>query len=256
MLWKVGDGTLHILGSIHVAEAPLLSQADTDRLLDCVELVTFEANFEAPNVQDITRYKKPGRLQKNVPSALFEETRQVWLNQAKQESELEALKPWAAALAIQNTVMANSGLVRALGVDHLVLQAAKEARKRLFYLETRNAGLAPFANAPLQEQVVLLDNAVRKSEEGLKEVRAMIAAWQARDPVLLSPFVDRALAVMPKTFSAVLAGRNKLWLPHLIRQIKSGKRAVVVIGMLHMAGPDSVPDLLRTAGHSCDFVDA
>ena len=85
-------------------------------------------------------------------------------------------------------------------------------------------------------------------------VASIIAAWESERPANLEPIYQRAIRQMPNAYSAALDGRNKQRIRHLLRLAASGRRAVAVVGVLHFAGPNSIPELLSKAAKPCSLV--
>ena len=255
MLWHVDNTTLWILGSVHVSDRPLLISGQTTHALDNAEVLAFEANLEvAPNLAP-ARYEIETTLSKNIPAHLFDDTQRLWKELCLNEEELEGLRPWWVAFRLTNAAMLNRGFIPEQGIDQRVLKLGKRDNKRLFFLESIDAGLSAFANAPLHEQKVFLSRAAQHTEEGLQEVASLVAGWESGNPDNLLPIVERALCLMPITYTAALAGRNSAWLRHLLRFIRSRKNAVAVVGMLHMVGPKNIPSVLATQGFKCSLVE-
>ncbi len=256
MLWQIDNTNLQILGSVHVSDrvlnlSPLASYAITH-----ATTLAFESNFDiSPNLKS-AYYEKTNVLSKNISASLFASTRDLWLELDLIEEELENFRPWWVAFRLMNALMAKSGFVPNHGIDRCVLNFAKKESRKLFFLETIDSGLATFAEAPLIEQERFLSKVVLNPEEGLREVASMISTWESGNPIMLLPLVENALQLMPVTYSNALAGRNKVWLRHLIRFAKSQKNVVVVVGVLHMVGPESIPYLLAAAGFSCVLSEA
>lgn len=250
MLWKIENTNFQILGSVHVSDRCLNLSPLAIHAINNATTFAFEANLDfGPNLK-IAYYEKTNMLSKNISASLFASTRKLWLQLGLIEGELEGLRPWWVAFRLMNAVMERAGFVAENGIDRRVLDFAKNKRKKLFFLEANDAGLVPFAEAPLIEQERFLSR-VLNSEEALREVASIIAAWESCNPVSLLQIVENALQLMPVAYSNALAGRNKAWLPHLVRLAKSQKNVVVVVGVLHMSGPNNIQYLLAKAGFSC-----
>ena len=253
MLWHVDNTTLWILGSVHASDRPLLISGQTTQALDSADVLAFESNFDVvPNLAP-ARYESGTTLSMNIHDLLFADTQRLWREFFLNEEELEGFRPWWVAFRLMNAAMSKRGFVREQGIDQRVLNFGKKNNKALFFLEPIDAGLAAFANAPLQEQEVFLSRAALHTEEGLQEVAFLVAAWESGNPENLTPVVERALRLMPVAYAAALAGRNRAWLRHLLRLIRSRKVVVVVVGMLHMVGPDNIPSVLAAAGFKCSL---
>lgn len=253
MLWHIEGTQLRIFGSVHVSNRPLLFSEPITRALNEADVFAFETNFDVQPNLAFTRYGAGNSLGKNIPAPLFADTKRLWMELSLEGRELEHCKPWWVAFRLMNAAMVRRGFTSVQGIDRNVLNFAKDKNKTLFFLESVSAGLEPFANAPREEHQVFLSRVAQHTEEGLEEVASLVTAWESGNPSNLMPVVERALRLMPMTYSAALAGRNRTWIRHLIRLARSGKNVVAVVGALHLVGTDSIPSLLAAAGHTCSL---
>ena len=81
----------------------------------------------------------------------------------------------------------------------------------------------------------------------------MLDAWEARRPQDLGPLVEKFIHQMRHSYTGALKGRNKAWLPKLLKLLHVGKPTVVTVGVLHMVGPGSLPELLARQGFKCEL---
>ena len=64
---------------------------------------------------------------------------------------------------------------------------------------------------------------------------------------LLDEFDD-----FPGLYETLVTKRNAAWIPSLERMLVDGRRHLVVVGALHLVGPDSVIELLEKRGHDVE----
>lgn len=254
MLWHVEDTALHILGSVHVSNRPLELSEQMSLAVGAAEVLAFEANLDATPDLAAARYGSAEALSKNIPAALFDDTQRLWIEHQLETGELQRLRPWWAAFRLMNAAMSRRGFVPEEGIDRRLLNVGKNTGKSLFFFESVGASLLPFSKAPAHEQEVFLSRVAQHTEEGLRELEFIVAAWESQDPEKLLPVVERAIALMPIAYAAALAGRNRAWLRHFTRLARSGRRTVAVVGALHTIGPENIPMLLTAAGHKCTLV--
>lgn len=253
MLWRVGSTSLYLLGSVHMLDLkPVFSDAER-AVLQAARTFAFEANFkDAHQLHPNSLYRKGRRLGDDVDEALLYEAGQLWEALALGPlDELQKLQPWWAAFRLMSPQLERRALMVEHGVDEAVLQIARARKGELFYLESVGAGYDAYANAPLSEQIVSLSQVVRHSDEGLADVSAVAAAWHARDSGPAEAMRAKWLRRMPKASSASLGGRNRKWLPKLLRLARSGRPTVATVGVLHFLGEDGILALLAASGYSC-----
>lgn len=255
MLWKVEGTNLHIIGSVHISQKVLELPAAMISAVNAASILAFEANFDHASNPTLGRYdKKSDSLSKKISATLYIDSLKLWENHGLPIEDLEQLHPWRAALALMNGILLNAGFSRASGIDGFIMNVAKRNGKKLFFLESVNAGLVPFMTAPHAEIEKMLHKAVYDSGEGVRDTVSMVEAWKSSDLSVFELILDKASVLMPVTYSSLVAGRNRAWLPQLIRLIKSNKCVVVVVGALHMVGNDNIPQLLEKKGFSCHRV--
>jgi uncharacterized protein YbaP (TraB family) len=52
----------------------------------------------------------------------------------------------------------------------------------------------------------------------------------------------------PALYASIVIERNRRWVPRFETMLQSERPAMVVLGLYHLAGPDSVLEQLRAAG--------
>lgn len=254
MLWHISGTTLHILGAVHAADSPLTLRSESIRQLDIADVFAFETNFEEAGGPRGQRFGKGVSLGDVISPELLQDTRELWAKLNLPQEELETTRPWAVTHRLTHALMPRYEFDFAHGIDREVLGRAKQSGRKLFFLESNEAGRAPLTEAPIAEQEVSLAKLVRRPDEFFGVVQAIVAAWRAGKPGDLESIVQNWLNEAPVTCKAMLAKRNKAWLAHLLRHARSGKKVVAIVGVLHMVGPDSLPILLKSKGLDCSLV--
>jgi len=80
----------------------------------------------------------------------------------------------------------------------------------------------------------------------------MVAAWRGgRLESLSTEFVEE-FADYPGLYDELVTKRNSAWVPMLERLLADGRRHLVVVGALHLVGPDNVIELLSERGHDVE----
>ncbi|MDP3610586.1 MAG: TraB/GumN family protein [Rubrivivax sp.] len=256
MLWHVRDTNFSFLGSVHLASRPFTFPAKVESALEHADVLAFESNLDVAPDTTSGRYSKSVRLSQSISDSLYRDAAQLWASLALLPGDLERARPWLAAITLMNGLLSQHGYDPRHGVDRQVLNLGKLRRKTLFYLEDVNAGLLPFKQAPLPEQEGFLANAVRNTEESVRDVEVMINAWETRQPNELLPIAEKGRLRTPTIFAAAISGRNRKWLPKLLKLVRSGKRTVATVGALHLiTAADSLPSLLAKHGYACELED-
>ncbi|HKY22545.1 MAG TPA: TraB/GumN family protein [Vicinamibacterales bacterium] len=253
MLWRVANSQLHLLGSAHFLPREAEFLPHEAQILHEADVVAFEANIAEARMLRQGFYGGARSLRDDVDASLYEQTRARWTELGLAMDDLDGTRPWNAALRmVTGAILPSHGYEHRYGVDSVALKQAKAAKKTLFFLEPSDVGLSAFASGPLHEQVMMLAQAVRHQEEALEDVQLSADAWSYRDLNRIAPLYAKCMHQAPRTYTALLDNRNKLWTPKLLRLARGGKKTLAIVGMLHLHGPKSLLSLLEGAGHRCE----
>lgn len=250
MHWRVAGTDLYFLGSVHFSDRELTFCEEISAAIARAEVLAFEADARLQPDSSVMCYSKNGRLSANIPPDLFADTVRLWTELELPPDDLEKARPVAAMFQLMRAVLGRSGFDKP-GVDRIVLALGEAQNKKLTFLEPVLAGFEAFRSAPLEEQVAGLAFTVRHQDEGVSDVRATLDAWAAAQPHDLLPVGEKGMQRTPRSYTAAIKGRNKVWLPKILKLIRAGRPTVVTVGGLHLVGAGSVPELLKRHGYEC-----
>jgi uncharacterized protein len=252
MLWRISGSPLHILGTIHCSDVPLTLPPGTSRILDAAKVIAFETSLDA--VPDLSAgfYPVGQRLSDSIPTHLFDKTKSLWSSHELPD-DLESRRPWLVVRGLTVPLFNSWGFDFALGIDRAVKAAARG--RAAFALEAAGVPFLYMAGAPVSEQAAGLARLVEQPLAVKGEIQAVVDGWRNRDLEVLSSVSARALEQAPVLSAGLFGRRNRAWMPHLLRFARGGKPTTAVVGVLHMVGPDSLVDLLKFEGQTCELVD-
>ena len=163
---------------------------------------------------------------------------------------LDRLQPWLAEIALAGGAYRRFGADAASGVEKTIAaMATPKAKRRAF--ETPAEQVALLASGSMDEQIASLRETLQEMDEKPDEFQILVKAWtdgdiQALDREALAPIRDKT----PELFRRLVTERNARWAKVLDARLKGRGRTVVVVGIGHLIGPDSVPARLRALGYS------
>jgi uncharacterized protein YbaP (TraB family) len=102
---------------------------------------------------------------------------------------------------------------------------------------------------------MLADTVKHLEDESLLE--AMVEAWRNGDVEGLAEATFRSLREEPRfapMYRALFFDRNKRMAERLVAMLDQPRSYFVVVGAAHLAGPESIPELLRTHGFRVEQV--
>ena len=170
---------------------------------------------------------------------------------------LQMFEPWFVGLTISITEMTKQGLDPKLGLDaHLAAQAGK-AGKPTAGLETGAQQIAFLDGMGKQEQLQFLAEALSQSKDAKSETAKLHDAWREGNAELL--WNDMAVKMKqeyPGLYQRINVARNDAWVPKIEKRLADPGTddTLVVVGALHLLGPDGVVEKLRTKGYTVERV--
>jgi uncharacterized protein YbaP (TraB family) len=165
-----------------------------------------------------------------------------------------SMKPWLLASVLTVSEFAAQGYDAALAVDAHLSQQAHEAGQKVVELESADSQMSLFDKMTASEQLVFLQEAIAgiEDKEQADQAREIAEAWRHADVKALDALALKA--EQDDTFSGrfvqkeLLDGRNPTLADGMVKLMARENNSVVAIGVLHLVGKGSVPELLRKRG--------
>ncbi|OYO31629.1 TraB/GumN family protein [Janthinobacterium sp. PC23-8] len=164
------------------------------------------------------------------------------------------MKPWMLASVLAVSEFSALGYRADLAVDSYLAQQAKQRRIPVLELESMESQLALFAGMTPADQCRFLEDSIESIEDKdqKEEAREIAQAWRTADAAAFERLA--AKAATDPSFAArfvqkvLLDGRNPKLADGIAKLLKQEKNSLAAIGVLHLVGKQSVPDLLRKKG--------
>ena len=274
LLWKVSDAdnSVYLLGSFHLLKPddyPLskdvgIAFADAESVM--FEIPPEEMSSPALGIQmGKAALRDDGtQLNSELPPATIA-LLDAWVAANGAELQkmglsapvLQMLEPWFVGLSISITEMTKQGLDPKLGLDSHFAELASQAGKPTSGLETGAEQIALLDGMNKEEELQFLAEALSEAKEARQETAKLHRAWRAGDASLLwnGMAVDMKKQY-PLLYQRINVARNDAWLPKIQKRLSDpGKDDVlVVVGALHLLGPDGVVEKLRAKGFNVERV--
>jgi len=160
---------------------------------------------------------------------------------------LNELRPWYADMLLSVASIRQYGAGAEGGVEQTLSAANPSTSRRAF--ETIDQQIGFFADAPMGDQIASLKETMSEIHDGPDEYRKLVRAWMASDTnairrEALEPLMKQA----PGVYRSLVVARNQRWVAQINERLKGDGEAVMVVGVGHLIGPDSLPTLLRREG--------
>ena len=260
--WRMtgANGEVTLLGSMHVlrpSDYPL--PAAVDGLIERAELIVMEIDLDDVDAAAQQRVILQTAMlpQGTVIADVVDERVYRLLEQNATELGielrlLERFEPWFLAVTLLDQGLRQWGFQAERGVEQYVVGRAKSAGKEIVGLETLEFQIGIFDSLSPQSQQAMLEQTLAEIDEAETALSEMVKAWRDGELESLSAELLDDFAEFPGLHEALVAKRNRSWVPPLERMLADGRRHLVVVGALHLVGPDSVIELLRARGHDVE----
>lgn len=164
-------------------------------------------------------------------------------------ASLEGERPWLAALQLSYGYATRVGHRSDLGVEGVLAPRAREAGKRMSFLETPEEQIRILSDLALADEVRFLTATMQQVEDEPASMRTLDRDWARGDVSVLDAALSQEWdAGGAAVHDAVILRRNRAWAVEIERRLAGSGRTFIAVGAAHLIGDGSVVDLLRTRG--------
>ncbi|NVD70692.1 TraB/GumN family protein [Duganella sp. BJB1802] len=268
-LFKVQQGghTLYLFGTIHVGAPDFYPlEPRITAALKKAPVLALEIDPLGDQQNLMRAVQRHGMLAKGGPAG--PELSADWrlrldrlLKQYNIEPEtVAAMKPWLLASLLTVSEFSAQGYEAALAVDSHLSKQAHQRGQKVVELESAESQMALFDQMSAEEQLVFLQEAIAgiEDKEQANQAREIADAWRKADVVALDALALKA--EMDDTYSGrfvqkvLLDSRNPTLADGMVKLMARENNCVAAIGVLHLIGKGSVPELLRKRGLSVERI--
>ena len=160
------------------------------------------------------------------------------------------LKPWAQIFSKLRQMLAQAAPSLQLGVEGIFAGWLQErGRPPVTYIETGRSFADLLDSVPLADLAKAAAAMDASASLMVPNIVALHSAWDRCDYVALAKLQETSpLASVPSLRRAAFTARNEAWANTIISRGASEKRQLIVVGALHLVGPDSLLDQLVARG--------
>lgn len=261
-LWRVskGDAVIYIAGSIHVlrkSDYPLPDIMESTfkssaGLVEEIDLTRFDPESAQLQMMQLGGYPEGHSLKTDLPPALYSRVTALAKEQKVDMEMLDPMKPWLASIVLLDNQLVHKGFDPTSGVDIHFADEAETAHKPVVGLESASFQLGMLAKLPEQAQETMLVQSLSDASNTNQQMDAMMDAWHRGDTTVLAKEQQEEFGAYPDIYQVILVRRNNAWIPKLENLAASGKQYFVVVGALHLVGPDGVLASLEKDGYKIE----
>lgn len=252
-LWQVADEdtTIYLFGTVHVL--PEGTQWFDQRIADALGAAD-QLVFEIDVDQGAAMRQAVARM------AVLEGERSLReLMTPEDRAQFEAalagfdlpvatfdrFEPWMAAMTLSILPLISAGYSAESGVEMALHARAPDTQRTA--LETIEEQIGLFDTLPMEVQLTFLDETVEAIPEVAATVGEMVARWLEGDAASLAALLNEELDD-PQLYQRLLSQRNANWAEWIGARMEAPGTVFVAVGAGHLAGRDSVQQLLEARG--------
>ncbi|GMN13509.1 TraB/GumN family protein [Altererythrobacter sp. MTPC7] len=255
-LWKVADEdtTIYLFGTVHSLPADVdWYRGELAAALDSSdELVTeIDMNPEAMAAMQQVIVSK-ALLQEGTLRGLMSEDQLAIYEGAMAKLGLspdsfDSMEPWFAALMLSNSALSEAGFSPAAGAES-VLEDISDGSKKRSALETVEFQMSIFDELPMDAQMRFLLEGAEEIDTLADELQKMVDEWAVGDAEGLAVLLNEAFEEDPVLAERLLYSRNADWAVWIDDRLDEPGKVFMAVGAGHLAGNNSVQELLAERG--------
>ncbi|SEA84927.1 TraB/GumN family protein [Alkalimonas amylolytica] len=259
-VWQVSNDQhqLFIGGTVHLLPAnefPL--PAEFDKAYQQAEKLVFEVDMSkmmdpsiGPMMLNYAMYQDGRTLNSVLSPDSYQRLQQAAAELGVDTKALAPFKPDFVLLQMLQLKLQQLGMAGE-GVDmHFFTKGAQDNKSKAF-LETIEQQFALlFSISDGYEDDWIAQN-LDQLDETEQFMQKTLAAWRSGDQAALAELVSdmQATEVGQRFYQRLLTERNKNWAEQIDAMLQNSQVEFVLVGALHLAGPDNVLDLLAERGY-------
>ena len=258
-IWQVSKGQQHLYigGTVHVLPVSALPlPAAFDTVYQAADELVFETDIrfiESVAFQQMVAQAMmytDGRTFKDALTPATVSAVETYLSERGLTVDMFLpMKPALLGLSITFLELQRLGMTDD-GVDKIFHQQALADNKTISWLETPQQQIEIMRDMAAGNEDAFVMYSLDETDEAEAFLSAMIAAWRVGDIAQLDTI---ALASMrrdyPGLYDVMLKARNRNWIGQIERMLDDEDIEMVLVGGLHLAGPDSVLTMLAKQGY-------
>ena len=258
-LWRIdGDANrVWLLGSVHYlreSDYPLPAEIDAayrdaETLIMEIDLDDLDPSAAAGLALALGTAGEAGLPALLGPDAYARAERLAHAASVPLDSLLR-FEPWLAALNVEQLLLARAGYDPAHGVENWLVGRAAADGKEILGLETIERQFGLLDALPADAQRLLLLDTLADAPAFPETMSELVDAWRSGDLGRLERTLLEDMRQQPALYTALVAERNRSWLPRIVGLLDERDDYLVVVGALHLAGRDGLPELLTASGHA------
>jgi uncharacterized protein YbaP (TraB family) len=261
-VWKVSSDkhTLYIGGTIHILspeDYPLPSEYDV--AYKAADKVVFETDMVAVNSLEFQQkmmaklvYSDGTTIDKVLNADTYAALKQHMEQRNVPIAAMATLKPSLIAITLSIMELQALGFTSE-GVDQFYANKSQADGKPQSWFETPDEQIDFIVNLGKEDESGMIDYAIKDIKKLPETINALRDSWRKGDMQAMADVsIDDFKADYPQIYQDLLIDRNNNWLPKIEVMLQDQPTEFILVGGLHLAGPDSVLIKLAAKGYKIE----
>lgn len=252
------DQTVYLFGSIHVGDESLYPLHDQiDEAFEEADHLAVEIDMSDVNELESSQmmmqkgiYKDGTTLSDVLEDDVFSETVDQLSGFGLDESMLEQFKPWFVSMLLYEVALEETDFNGDNGIDMYFIDRANDKGLPIISLESIESQFESIGSAPEEEQIASLEDMLNSFDIYEEELTQMIRVWRSGNTDVFAQ-----MRQMEETSDQLSMDERDLAMTEKIEDFLTGEDGdtyFIVVGSLHLAGDNSIVDLLEDRGYSVE----
>ncbi|OGP67920.1 MAG: hypothetical protein A2W27_03325 [Deltaproteobacteria bacterium RBG_16_44_11] len=249
--------TVYLAGSVHMLRAsdyPLPAEfftayQDSRKIVFEVPPGEMEGPEYMGKLLSEAIYNDGTTLKEHITSEAFAKAERFCRERNYPMAQYQFFKPTFFVMTLTVLEMNKIGADPQKGVDYFFKNKAMDDGKATGSLETMDQQISILASV---DASVGSDQILQAIDE-LGQIEVMLgehlAAWRNGDESKMEELYIKGLKRYPKLYQTLIVDRNNKWVRDIEGYLNGSGNTMVVVGAAHLAGTDSVINLLRKRGY-------
>lgn len=256
-LWVIrdADSTIYLFGTVHVLRPTTAwGTARVDAAFDSADEIWLEISNPDDQAALIPIIQQHGLDPANPLSSRLTAEEFAKFDEAAKTlgasgAQLDAFRPWLAALQLSMAPLLKAGYDPQSGVELILKARAEAAGKPVKGFETLDQQIRILADMPEDIQLGFLRSTLEDYDEAATMLDGMVTSWSTGDVAALEQvIVDEMQIETPAVYEALLVRRNQDWAEQIQTLMAGSGTTFIAVGAAHLAGEDSVQEILEGHG--------
>jgi uncharacterized protein YbaP (TraB family) len=265
-IWKLSDGnsSIYLAGSVHLLrekDLPIpaafdLAYEKADELVFEIDMKTMMDPATAVKLAELGTLPEGETLSDKLPAEVMNKLT-TYLKQVGMPTAIfDRFSPGMAFITLGSIEAVRSGANPELGIESTYYRKSLQDNKPSRGLETAEYQISRFNEIRVETIAELIAVTLDDANEGAAALDEIVSAWKSGDPEKISELVVSKMEEHPEVKRILLTERNRNWIPEIEKALAGEKTVLFLVGAAHLAGKDSVIDLLEKKGYQPKQVEA